>query len=69
MEKELRRILDAIEAAGFTVDRTSRGHWLVRDTEGRAVTTLAGTPSDHRSWMNAIARLRRAGVPIRRKGE
>jgi len=69
MNKELRKLLDAIEAAGFTAKRTSDGHYVVRSGEGGYVTTLAGTPSDWRSNRNALAALRRAGVRIRRKGE
>lgn len=58
---DLRRILKALEDQGFTVDRTKSGHWLIRDVEGRAVATIAGTASDHRSWRNSLSYLRRAG--------
>jgi hypothetical protein len=58
---DLRKLLKAAEAQGFTVERTSKGHWLVRDAEGLAVATIAGTASDHRSWRNALAYLRKAG--------
>jgi predicted RNA binding protein YcfA (HicA-like mRNA interferase family) len=60
--KELRSLIRALEDQGFTVQRTRRGHWLVRDAKGQAVATMAGTPSDHRSWRNSLARLKRAGL-------
>lgn len=62
MDKELRRLLKAAEAQGFTVERTAKGHWLIRNAQGRAVATISGTPSDHRSWRNGLAALRRAGL-------
>ncbi len=62
MTKELRSLLKAAEAQGFTTERTAKGHWLVRDAQGRAVATISGTPSDHRSWRNGLARLKRAGL-------
>ena len=69
MSKELRQLLKAAESQGFTVTATRSGHWLVRDPAGRAVATIAGTSSDHRSWRNAVAELRRAGLqwPVRKR--
>jgi len=58
---DLRKILKALEEQGFTVERTKGGHWLVRNPEGRAVATIAGTTSDHRSMRNVLTYLRRAG--------
>lgn len=58
---DLRKLLKALEEQGFSVERTKAGHWLVRNPEGRAVATIAGTASDHRSMKNALAYLRRAG--------
>lgn len=62
MGNDLRRLIKALEAQGFTVTRTGNGHWLVRNADGLAVVTLAGTASDHRAWRNALARLKRAGL-------
>lgn len=70
MGDDLRKLLKAAEAQGFTVERTSKGHWLVRNAEGLAVATLAGTASDHRSWRNGLNRLKKAGLewpPPKRK--
>jgi len=69
MSKELRALIKAARAQGFTVERTRGGHWLVRNAEGRAVATIAGTASDHRAWLNSLARLRQVGFvwPHRRR--
>lgn len=61
MNKDLRKLLKAVEDQGFTARRTSGGHWQIRGTDGRVVAVIAGTPSDVRSWKNTIADLRRAG--------
>lgn len=61
MGNDLRKVLKALEDQGFLLTRSSRGHWLIDTPDGRRVAVLAGTPSDHRSLKNAIARLRRAG--------
>jgi hypothetical protein len=62
MGKELRQLLKACEDQGFQVKRTRRGHLMVSDENGRPVTTISGTPSDPRSWLNALAQLKRAGL-------
>lgn len=60
MNKDLKKVLAALDEQGFTVKTTKRGHVLVLK-DGRAVTTLAGTPSDRRSWLNGLSHLKRAG--------
>ena len=65
MNKDLRKIAKALQDQGFEVTETSRGHLEVRK-DGRRVATLSGTPSDHRSWLNGIAQLRRAAFRWRR---
>lgn len=60
-KKETKDLIKALEAQGFTVSKTRKNHYAVRDAEGRFITTLASTPSDRRGFYNAIARLRRAG--------
>ena len=42
-------------------------HYIVRNPEGRVIATLAKTASDHRTLLNSLADLRRAGVDIPRK--
>lgn len=61
MDKELRKVLDEAERQGFTVQRTKRGHVMVRDANNVPVTTFSGSASDSRSLRNGIAQLRRAG--------
>lgn len=59
--KEIAKLIRQLEAQGFTVRRTKGNHYLVRDAAGRAIATLAATPSDHRGAKNVLAELRRAG--------
>jgi len=61
MDKDTKRLIKEAERQGFTVQRTKRGHLQFR-RDGRVVATAAGTASDHRSWKNTIADLRRAGL-------
>lgn len=60
MDKEMRRLIKALEDQGFEIIRTKRGHIKVR-RDGRVIATLSSTPSDWRSLRNGIAYLRRAG--------
>lgn len=65
MKKDLKKLVQALESQGFTVEMTRNSHYTVKK-DGRRVATIAGTPSDGRSWMNAIAQLRRAGFEWKR---
>lgn len=58
--KEIRKLIAEVEAQGFTVKVTSNGHFFITK-DGKPITTIGGTPSDHRSWRNVIAALKRAG--------
>ncbi|MFE3202207.1 type II toxin-antitoxin system HicA family toxin [Embleya sp. NPDC059237] len=58
--KDIKKLIKALEAQGFTVVRTKGNHYKVYKG-GRLITTLPFTPSDHRSILNCIAVLRRAG--------
>jgi transcription initiation factor IIE alpha subunit len=58
--KDLRKIIQALEDQGFAVSRTKKGHLRVL-LNGVWVTTLPGTPSDWRSFRNALAAAKRAG--------
>ena len=69
MDKDLRKLLQQLEAQGFEWKRQTNGHiGIFRD--GQRIETLASTPSDWRSRKNSIARLKRAGFDpkIDRKG-
>lgn len=60
MNKDMRKIIEALETQGFEVTITRRGHVVVR-RDGQVVATLSGTASDYRSIRNGLAYLRRAG--------
>lgn len=60
MKKELKQIAKALEAQGFDIRVSRKGH-LVVSRDGRIVATFSGTPSDYRSMRNSIADARRAG--------
>jgi len=60
MDKDLRKIVKALEAQGFEVTVTSKGHLIVT-REGAVITTFSGTASDWRSLRNGLAHARRAG--------
>lgn len=60
--KESRRIIRTLESQGFTVQRTAKGRWLIRNPEGRAIATIADKPGEYRAWRNALSVLKRAGL-------
>lgn len=60
MDKDLRKIVKALEAQGFDVAVTKRGHVVVT-RDGRMIATFSGTASDWRSIRNGLAYLKRAG--------
>lgn len=60
VNKDLRKLTRELVEQGFAVRSTRRGHLMVTFA-GQSVAVLAGTPSDHRSNRNGLARLRRAG--------
>jgi predicted RNA binding protein YcfA (HicA-like mRNA interferase family) len=60
VKKDVRDLVKALEKQGFEVTPSRSGHLIVR-LDGRRIATMAGTPSDHRSQLNLLAVLRRAG--------
>lgn len=60
MNEDLKKIAKALEAQGFGVETTKKGHLMVF-LDGRLIVTFAGTASDWRSLKNGIAKARRAG--------
>lgn len=60
MDKDLKKIVKALEQQGFEVERTKKGHIAVY-REGRFVAMFAGTASDWRSIKNGLAAVKRAG--------
>ena len=61
--KELRKLLRAIERAGGTVV-FSRRHWKVYDNDGALLATISGSCSDRRVHHSIRADLRRAGLDV-----
>jgi len=63
--KELRRIVAAATAAGWTVQRLASGHWrFVPPDRTKKMVVTGGTPSDHRVLRNLVADLRRQGLAL-----
>lgn len=60
MDKDLRKISDALKNQGFEVEVTARQHLLVFRGD-KLVVTFSGTASDWRAIRNGIAEARRAG--------
>ena len=60
MDKDLRKVVKALEAQGFDTEVTRKGHVMVF-LDGRLIVTFSGTASDWRSLRNGIAKARRAG--------
>jgi predicted RNA binding protein YcfA (HicA-like mRNA interferase family) len=60
MSSDQRKLEKALKAQDFEVVPTKGGHKTVRKN-GRRVTTLPGSASDHRTMKNCLADLRRAG--------
>lgn len=60
MDKDLKKIVKALQQQGFTVEVTKNQHVMVFQ-DGRLVVTFSGTASDWRSMRNSIAAARRAG--------
>ncbi|AGU91997.1 hypothetical protein ADAWI_84 [Mycobacterium phage Adawi] len=63
---EVRALVSSIIAVGGEV-KSHRGHHKVY-IDGVLTTVFPSTPSDVRSLKNAIATLRRAGLPLTSKG-
>lgn len=61
MNKEIRKIVKALEAAGFECDTTRKGRITVRTARGDYVTTLSPTATERHGLRNAMAPLRRLG--------
>lgn len=60
MDKDLRKISDALKNQGFEVEVTARQHLLVFRGDALVV-TFSGTASDWRAIRNGIAKARKAG--------
>lgn len=61
MNKDLKKLIRALEKQGYVVNYTSDGHPMVFTADGAFITKMSITPSERRGWHNALARLRRHG--------
>lgn len=59
---EWKVLLKAVEDAGWRYRPCKHGLYVYPPTAGARPITLGGTPSDHRSFVNTRAALRRAGL-------
>jgi hypothetical protein len=57
-----RPLIRAAVAQGWRVGRRTKHGLRLLSPDGRAVVTLANSPSDFRAWRNTLAALRRAGL-------
>lgn len=62
-KKEIKALVRRLVRAGCTVTVTGGCHYKVTAPNG-SVVILARTPSDPRSHLNQLARLRRVGVEL-----
>lgn len=61
MNKELKKLIKAIKAAGFQTITAKSGHIKVYDEDGKLLAVFSGTPSDWRSIQNSLRPLKRLG--------
>ncbi len=61
MDKDTKRLVKEAAGQGFQVTYTTKGHPVITNLETGESVTMSGTPSDHRAFANAVARLRRIG--------
>ncbi len=60
MDKDLKKVLEALEAQGFDIRLTKSGRLMVTK-DGEFVVVLGGNAKDWRGLRNGIAAARRAG--------
>jgi hypothetical protein len=60
IDKDTRKVLKALEEAGFVIRRAKSGHPMVYKDDV-LISTFSGTASDSRAFRNSLAPLKRAG--------
>lgn len=64
-DKDMRKMLvTLVSEHGHNVVLTRNGHVRVLHRDGQGQVVMAGTPSDYRSFKNAVAQMRRAGFEV-----
>jgi len=69
MDKETKKLVKALEDAGFEVRAHKSGHATVYSPDGEYVSGLAGSPSEYRGWANTLSRIKRVAKMIYRDGK
>lgn len=65
MNSDMRKFVRKLKSLGLRVEQAPKNmHLRVYSDNNKCIGTLSSTPSDHRTWRNQIAQLRRAGVNI-----
>jgi hypothetical protein len=72
IHRDYKALVEAAEAAGWTLDETAKKHPRLSPPAGKtghdgrllAPVILPSTPSDKRAFLNARSALRRAGVDV-----
>lgn len=62
-DKNTQELLRKLAQCGWTIARTSRGHYKATEPNGKYVEVLAGS-GDFRAYKNCVARLRKQGVEL-----
>lgn len=66
--KEAREVLKIAKSLGFAIRKTESGHYQMTKP-GCVAVSMAKTPSDHRAYLNTIAKLRRSAANPRNPEE
>lgn len=60
-ERDIEQVKLRATAQGFRVIKTANGHWQFYSPNKHDIVTASKTASDHRSWLNFMAQMKRAG--------
>lgn len=63
-DKHVRQLLTKARKQGCTFVRSGGDHIRVLGPDDKLITSTGMTASDHRSWLNVRAELRKAGVDV-----
>ncbi len=60
MDKDLKKIIEALKAQGFEIEVSTKQHVMVY-MNGSLIATFSGTPSDWRAIKNGVSKARKHG--------
>lgn len=61
-KKDLAKVIKRAEEQGWTIRYSRNGHPIfVPPTKDAPMVVTSGTPSDHRTWKNFLAQMKRSG--------